>query len=487
MESLKDKTLNGIFWSVINTISIQGVQFLIGVVLARLLSPVEFGTVSLMTIFISVSTLFINSGFGSALIRKQNCTQQDYSTVFYYNLLIAIACYLIVYVSAGAIANFYSQPILRDLIRVFGVVLIIDSFSVIQVTLATKRIDFKIIAKVSLVAGMISGVIAIILAYMGYGIWSLVIRSLCNSLITSTLYWNWNKWRPSWTFSISSFKEMFAFGSKLLGSSIVAKIFEGMNSVVIGKYISVAELGYFMRADSLKNLPVQNFSSIISKVSYPALAKLGQDSSALKKGYKKLLMLTMFISFVLMFLLAAIAEPLVLILLTEKWKNSIEYLQLLCFVGVLYPMHSLNMNILTLKGKTGRYFKLTVLKQVLVIPGLIIVVFWGVKAMIYYMILNGILNYFINSSSSADLMSYGNREQLFDILPSMFVTGIAGLISYILSFLPLNSYSLILLQVTVFFVIVFIVSELIRLKAYLILRELALSRIGIKKMNNSTL
>ena len=478
MESLKDKTLNGIFWSIINTFSIQGTQFFIGIILARLLSPEEFGTVSLMTIFISVSTLFINSGFGSALIRKQDCTQQDYSTVFYYNLLIAAICYLIIFLISGWIADFYKQPILKDLIRVFGLVLIIDSFSMIQVTLATKRIDFKIIAKVSLVAGIVSGIVAIIFAYTGYGIWSLVIRALCSSLISSSLYWFWNKWRPSLTFNTTSFKEMFAFGSKLLGSSIVAKVFEGMNAVVIGKYISVAELGYFMRAESLKNLPVQNFSSIISKVSYPALAKLAHDSTSLKSGYKKLMILTMFISFVFMFLLAAVAKPLVLILLTEKWRFSIEYLQLLCFVGVLYPMHSLNMNILTIKGKTGRYFKLTVLKQVLVVPGLIIAVFIGVKAMIWYMILNGILNYFINSSSSADLMNYGTREQLLDILPSLFVTGVAGIISYAVIIFPLNNYIMLLTQVVVFLGAAFVVSELSQLKAYVLLKEMVFSRIG---------
>ncbi len=479
MESLKDKTLSGIFWSIINTLSIQGTQFYIGIVLARLLSPEEFGTVSLMTIFISVSTLFINSGFGSALIKKQDCTQQDYSTVFYYNLLIAGVCYLIIFLISGWIADFYKQPILKDLIRVFGFVLIIDSFSMIQVTLATKRIDFKIIAKVSLVAGIISGIVAIILAYIGYGIWSLVIRALCSSLISSCLYWIWNKWRPSLTFNTASFKEMFAFGSKLLGSSIVAKVFEGMNAVVIGKYISVAELGYFMRAESLKNLPVQNFSSIISKVSYPALAKLTHDSTALKTGYKKLMIMTMFISFFFMFLLAAIAKSLVLILLTEKWRFSIGYLQLLCFVGVLYPMHSLNMNILILKGKTGRYFKLTVVKQMLMIPGLVIAVFIGIKGMIYYMILNGVLNYFINSSSSADLMNYGIREQLLDILPPLFVTGAAGILSFCITIFPLNDYVMLLTQILVFFVAALVIAELSQLKAYILLKEMVFSRIGI--------
>lgn len=335
MSSLRDKTIKGVLWGSVNNFANQGIQFLVGIILARLLTPAEFGLVGMLTIFIVISETFINSGLGSALIRKKDCTQKDYSTVFYFNLLGGILFYTGLFLSADSIASFFNEPQLAKLLRVLGLVVLINALTIIQGTITTKRVDFKLYAKIAVISGISSGVIAIFLAFQGFGVWSLVIRTLVNTTIHSFLLWFWNHWRPSLIFSKSSFKELFGFGVNLLGSSLVGKISQNINTLVIGKFFSATDLGFYTRADHFKNIPSQNINMIISKVSYPILSQIQDDPLRLKDAYKKIILIITFISFILMGGLAAIAEPMIVFLIGEKWIPSIIFLQMLCLPGML--------------------------------------------------------------------------------------------------------------------------------------------------------
>lgn len=267
--SLKQKTISGLLWSFIDSIAGQSISFVVGIILARVLNPKEFGLIGMLTIFIAISQSFIDSGFRQALIRKQNCTQADYSTIFYFNIVVGVLFYILLFVCAKSIGNFYHEPILKQLIRVLGIGLIINSFIIIQSTLLTKRIDFKLQAKISVISSFISGIISIYMAYTGWGVWSLVALTLVKYTVSSLLIWFWGNWKPIWYFSLKSFKELFSFGSKLLVSGLIDTIYRNAYYLVIGKYFSAVELGYYTRADQFQSIPSSNLQGIIGRVSYP--------------------------------------------------------------------------------------------------------------------------------------------------------------------------------------------------------------------------
>jgi len=284
--SLKQKTISGLTWSFIDSIANQGISFIIGIILARLLTPKEFGLIGMLTIFIAISQSFINSGFSTALIRKQDCTSVDYSTVFYFNIVVGVF-FTFCYFRAPTPLAFFHEPVLEALVRVLGLVLIINSFTIIQSTILTKRIDFKLQAKISIIASLLSGIVAINMAYTGWGVWSLVALTLLKYAISSLLLWYWNNWTPVWHFSKKSFKELFLFGNKLLVSGLIDTIYRNIYYVIIGKYFSAAELGYYTRAEQFQSLPSSHLQGIIDRVSYPVLSSIQNDILRLKETYKR--------------------------------------------------------------------------------------------------------------------------------------------------------------------------------------------------------
>lgn len=255
--TLKQKTVSGLLWSFIDNFSNLGIQFIIGIILARILSPKEFGLIGMLTIFIAVSQSFINSGFSQALIRKKDPSQADYSTVFYFNIIIGIVCFLILFFCAGLISRFFKEPQLKLLVQVLGLSLIINSFTIIQQTILTRKIDFKLQAKISIISSVVSGIVGLGMAFAGYGVWSLVIKTITMYSITSIFLWLWNGWKPVLVFSIQSFKELFSFGSNLLVSGLIDTIYRNVYYLVIGKYFSAQELGYYTCADQFNTLPLK--------------------------------------------------------------------------------------------------------------------------------------------------------------------------------------------------------------------------------------
>lgn len=483
MSSLKHKTVSGLLWSFVDTMAGQGITFIVGIILARLLSPREFGLIGMITVFIAVSESFINSGFSSALIRKKNCTDKDFSTVFYFNLVVGILFFIILFFSAPAISRFFDEPELSAILQVLGAVLIIDSLTLIQRTILTKRIDFKLQARISIIASIGSGVVAITMAYYGFGVWALVAQRMIKQGLNSVFLWLWNKWKPLLVFSVESFKELFGFGSKLLVSGLIDTVYRNIYYLVIGKYFSAQELGFYTKANEFKSLPSANLNGIIGRVTYPVLSTLQDDIPRLRNNYQKLIRSIMFITFTLMLGMAAVAEPMIHTLIGAKWEPSIIYLQMLCFVGMMYPLHALNLNMLQVQGRSDLFLKLEIIKKIIAIPTIVIGVIWGIKMMIAGMMVNTLIAYYLNSYWSGRHINYSFSQQVKDILPSFFLALAMGVSVFILGlFLPFIYPINLIIQIVFGALFIFIVSELIHFRDYIFVKQLVLEKFhSIKK------
>lgn len=483
--SLKEKTVNGFVWSFLDKFANLLITFIVGIILARLLSPKEFGLIGIITIFIAIFQSFIDSGFGNALIRKKDATNIDFSTVFYFNLIAGILFFIILFFAALPISRFFNEPKLEDIIRVLGILLIIDSLTIIQRTILTKRIDFKLQTRISIIASSGSGIIAIIMAFSGFGVWSLVAQRLSQQAINSLLLWLWNKWRPLFIFSRKSFMELFSFGSKLLISGLINTIYEQVYKLIIGKFYSAQDLGYYTRAEEFNKLPSQTLNGVIGRVSFPVLSSIQDDKERLKKNYKILIRCTMLITFSLMLGMAAVAEPMIITLIGEKWHSSIIYLQLMCFVGMMYPLHALNLNILQVKGRSDLFLKLEIIKKLLAIPVIVIGIFLGIKIMIIGMIFNSFVAYFLNSVWSGRLIGYSSKEQLIDLLPSFIEALIMAIIVFFVGLIIPSSYEIkFIIQLLIGMTFIFTFGELTKFKDYLFLKEIFIEKVKEWKPNN---
>ncbi len=476
-QTLKQKTISGMMWSFIENFARMGLTFVIGIVLARLLSPKEFGIIGMTTIFIALSHTFINAGFTKALIRKKDCTETDLSTVFYFNLIAGTVLYGCLYLAAPAISLFFEQPLLTNVLRVLGVLLIIDSLTIIQRTILTKRVDFRLLTKISIIANILSGGVGIFLAYRGFGVWSLVYQKLLEKSLTSMLLWYWNRWIPLLVFSKQSFQELFAFGSKLLASSLLDTLWKNIYLLVIGKFFSAEALGFYTRAQMFKNLPSSNINSIISRVSFPVLAQLQDQPGKMKAAYKRLITSTMLITFVLMLGMAASAEAMILTLLGENWRESIPMLQLLCFVGMLYPLHALNLNMLNVQGRSDLFLKLEIIKKLNSIPVILIGIRFGVQPMILGMIVNNQISLLLNSYYSGRLIGYSYRQQMRDVSPTFLMAcAIAVPVFMLGNVLPYSPPLVFLLQILLGGFLFIVLSEGFKLDSYRLVKDTMLEK-----------
>lgn len=475
--SLKQKAIGGVIWSAIDSFAGQGITFIVGLVLARLLSPAEFGLIGMLAVFMAISESFINSGFSNALIRKKDATQVDFSTVFYFNLVVGVLFYFILFFSAPYVAVFFEEPQLDLLLKILALGLIVSSLTLIQRTTLTKQINFKLQARISVIAALISGVIGVSMAYKGFGVWSLVAQSLSRSFINSVLLWLWNRWRPLWVFSIASFKELFAFGSRLLISGLIDTIYRNIYHIVIGKYFSAQELGFYTRANQFKDMPAQNLNSIMSRVTYPVLAELQDDKVKLKAGYKRMIKSIMFISMVLLAGLAAVAEPMIITLIGEQWHPSIIYLQLLTFVGMMYPLHALNLNMLQVQGRSDLFLRLEIIKKIIAIPVIIVGIFYGVKALILGSWFTTLIAYYLNSYWSGKFINYSAKEQIKDILPGFGIALSMGFVVLLVGYyLPASYLMKLIVQISIGAVLTLTLSEVFKVEAYHELKNIALEK-----------
>jgi O-antigen/teichoic acid export membrane protein len=467
-DSLKSKTLHALFWSFFESAGVQAVRFVIGIILARLLFPEQFGLIGMLMIFMAVAQTFLDSGFGAALIQKKDATQIDICSIFYFNILVGILIAGILSLVAPWIASFYNQPILTNLTRAMSLVIVINSFGLIQTVILSKQIDFKTQTKVSLVSGVSSGAIGIALAATGFGVWSLVAQQISGAFFRTFFLWFLNPWRPVLIFSFKSLKEMFGFGSKLLASGLLNQVFENIYFPVIGKLFSATDLGFFTRAKTFGELPSHTLSGMVGRVTFPVFSSIQDDPVRLKRGLKKALTTLVLINFPMMIGLAVIARPMIIVLLTEKWAESIVYLQLISILGLLYPLHLINLNVLQALGRSDLFLRLEILKKILIVLNIAITWRWGISAMICGMIGTSIISYYMNSYYNGALIGYTIKEQLQDLSSYLFVSVLMGTAVYAIGLLPFSSnWSILLVQIPSGIFIYIGLCRLLRLAAFM--------------------
>lgn len=426
--SLKTKSIQSIFWSSIQQFGSQGVTFVVSILLARLLTPAEFGLVAMLLVLIQICEAILDSGLSQSLIRSSNVNNEDYATVFYYNLGSSIILYFLLYVSSGLIASFYNEPQLTVLLQVLGLVIVIKAFSVIQITKLTKSLNFKTQTIIALPALVGSAVIALYMAFNNYGVWSLVAYRLSREFFSSILLWFHIQWYPGLVFSLSKFRVHFRFGLNLLLSSLLNSVFNNIYTLVIGKYFSASLLGYFNRADSLQKLPVHNLGSILNRVTYPLFSEIKEDNIKLKSTYLKVIGLSLFIMSPVMIFMGVLAKPLILFLLTDKWIEVVPYLQILAISGLLFPIHSFNLNILKVKGRSDLFLKLEIIKKVIIVLSVAVAINFGVIGLVWSIVFTSLVALFINTYYSGKMIGLTVGIQLKQIYPSIILGMTCGLI-----------------------------------------------------------
>lgn len=475
--SVKQKTISGLKWSFTDNMVNQVVHFMIGLVLARLLSPTEYGIIGMAMVFIAISETFVHSGLGAALIRKQECTEADYNTMFYTNIGLGVITFCIVFLSAGAISKFYNNPDLYLLVRIMALNLIINSFGLVETAILTKKIDFKRQTKITLVSNVSSGIIGIVLAYFGFGYWSLAIRTICQNIFRVLLLHYTSSWKPRLMYSIYSFKELFGFGSKILMAGLINTVYQNIYKLIIGKYFSSAELGFYTRAVQFKKLPSENIQTTTQRVTYPVLASMVGDAARLKSGYKKMIRLSFYITSTMMLLMIINAREVVLILVGQQWAPSIPYLEIICISGMMYPLHSLNLNMLNAKGRSDLFLKLEIIKKLLVIPVIAVGIHFGMIVMLWGMVFNSFFAFVINSWYSAKLLNYSTVEQLMDIAPtSVHTLVMAGLAFAVGTIAPSHLFLSLILKTGVALLYLIGAGYLFKIPEYMELKELGIEQ-----------
>lgn len=419
--SLKRQSIQGVIWTGIQQFGTQGISFIVSILLARLLTPSEFGLVAMILVFISISQTILDSGLSQSLIRTVDPDTSDYSTVFYFNLVVSLLLYGILYLSAPFISVFYEQPALAELLRVLGLILIVKAFSIVQLTKLTKEMNFKLQTIITLPALLGSALVAVIMAFNGFGVWSIIAYRLIREILNSSLLWIYSKWKPKLLFSILKFKYHFKFGVNLLFSGILNGVFNNLYTLVIGKYFSAAQLGYFNRANSLQQLPVQNLGNILNKVTYPMFSKINNNDQKLRKAYLKVIGLSIFVMSPIMIFMGVLAKPLILFLLTDKWIAVVPYLQILVIAGLLFPIHSFNLNILKVKGRSDLFLRLEIIKKIIVVLAVLFAMNYGVIGLVWSMVGTSIVALVINTYYSGKLINLTISFQLKKIIPSILL------------------------------------------------------------------
>lgn len=438
MGELKDKAISGVKWNAIGRFSTQGVNFIIGLILARLLSPSDYGVVGMVGIFFAIAQTFIDSGFGSALIRKNDVTDTDYSTAFYFNILVGLVCCILLCVTSPFIANFFNTPILKDLVKVMSLNMFIGSLSIVHTAKLTHYVDFRSQSIINLLTAIISGAVGLLMAYKGFGVWSLVFQQLVATTLRVIFLWITTKWLPNRVFSGVSFRYLFDFGSKILTSSLLHTVYANMTTIIIGKCYSAADLGYYSRGESLATYPSTNITSILQSVTYPVLSKIQNDDEHLISAYRKLISMTSMVIFFGMFLLAALAKPLIIMLLTEKWLDAVIYLQVFCFAYMFDHICALNLNILYVKGYSNLVLKLEIIKKIISISMILAAVPFGVLAICIARALYTQIAVVINTYYTGKLFALGYIKQVKDFSKYLILSIITVLPSYFLTFTNLN-------------------------------------------------
>ncbi|MCB5161515.1 lipopolysaccharide biosynthesis protein [Marinomonas algarum] len=427
--SLAKKAITGIIWNFAEQLARRGIGVAVTLLLAYFLTPEDFGLVAMMAVFLALGGTLMASGFQQALIRLKEATQLDFNTAFYANIALGLVAYIILYNAAPRIALFYEQPDLVSLIRVAALAVIVNSLQVVQVSILSRQLNFKAQLKANLPAALLSGLLAVSLAYYGWGAWALVVQMLVSAILITVFLWMQRIWRPSLSFCFTSLGHMYNFGYKLFLSGVLDIVFKNMYVIVLAKVFSSSVAGIYFFAEKIKELVISQLVTSIQTVTYPALSTMQDDDVRLKVGYRKVLAMTTFLMFPTMLFLAALSQPLFEFLLPKKWWPAVEYLQLMTLAGLLIPLHSINLNILKIKGRSDIFLYLEIIKKIMSALIFFVSIDYGVTGILIGQIISSVLSYIPNSYFSKRLIGYSVRQQLTDFLPGLVSSAvIAGFI-----------------------------------------------------------
>lgn len=444
-QSLKDKTKKGLYWKFAEQFSNYGIQFLIGIVMARLLSPSDYGITALPTVFMAIAAVFIEAGFSNALIRKQDLKEEDLSTTFYYSMTVGVVCYFLLFIASPWIADFYNTPVLESLMKVTALSFIFYPIGTPQNVLLRRKLDFKTPAKIAVIVKILSGIVGIAMAYKGYGVWALVISSLFASVFGLLMTVYAVRWYPKTGWSRESFHYLWGYGNKMMASGLIDTLYRNITPIIVGKFFSTADLGVYNRARGYAALPSSNIHAVVREVSFPVLSQIQDDDERLISNYRRMIKLSAFVIFPLMMLLAALARPLIIVMITAKWEACIILLQLMCFSMMWYPIHALNLNILTVKGRTDLFLKLEIAKKVV---GLVVIcgaLPFGLVAFCSAQIGSSLVMLIINTWYTGKFYKFGFIEQMKDLAPILLLSFVMFASVLMLTFFIPNYYLQILL------------------------------------------
>ena len=471
-QSLKDKTVKGVGWSAADALLGHGVTFLVGLLLARLLSPEEYGLIGIVGIFITILAGFVDSGFSNALIRKQNVTDDDYNTEFFVNMVMSVLMCALLYFVAPLIARFFERPQLVALVRVMGLLLVFQALSVVQMTILSRAIDFKTKTKASIISAVASGGIGIAMAFMGFGVWSLVAQQLSRQLVYSICLWCFNHWWPKLKFSVKSLKYMWGFGWKLLLSGMLDRVWGQLYQTVVGKFYAPATLGQYSRSKEYANILSVNITSIVQRVSFPVLAHVQDDKERMVAGYRRIIKTTMLITAVSMLAMGAVAEPLIYCLIGPKWHMAATFLPLICINMSLYPLHAINLNILQVLGRTDIFLYLEIAKKIIAVGPICLGIFVNIYWMLIGSIVVGLISFFLNSYYTGKRLDYNSWKQLKDVAPSYGIGAIVALSVFFLKYISLTYWIILPMQIVIGTGVFFFVCERLHLSEYMELKSI---------------
>lgn len=483
--SLKDKAISGVFWTFGQQVGVQGVNFIVQIILARLLLPEAFGLIAMIQIFMAIGQTLMDGGMTSSLIRTKNPDQRDYSTVFLINLFSSVLIYLILFFTAPFIASFFNQPLLTLIIRIYTFSFIIQALVGVQTTRLTKEMNFKLQMYMQIPSTFIGGVSGIVLAYKGYGVWSLVWMQLISTTLFMLQHWFWIDWKPSLIFDKQKLKYHFNFGYKLTFSALLTALYTNSFTLVIAKMFSATQLGFYNQANTLRMYPVRNLTAALQKVTYPLFSSIQDDNQKLKSVFKRITLLVFFIIYPVMLLLILTAEPLFRFVLTEKWLPAAPYFQILCISAIVYPLSMYNLNIVLAKGRSDLHFKLEVIKKGGSVLFLLLIIPFGIWGAIYASAISMFIHAFVNSFYSGRLINYPITEQLKNVFPIFLIGGVAFLFThlvnrFLINAFALNDFIIILLISFIFFSLYLFISILFRVSSLAEIKNIVQ---GLRKKN----
>ena len=474
MTSLKEKTFKGSIWSLMQQFGTTFISFLSNIVLARLLTPDDYGCIGMLAIFILISNIFINGGFGSALIQKKKPTQVDYSTVFWFNLFLAIFLYWVLFISAPYISSFYRMPLLQDVLRVQGVVLILNALSIVQTNRLRKQLEMKLLTNINLISVVVATLVTILLAWKGWGVWALIAQNLVLSFLSGLLLWITNRWRPIFCFSFDSLKQLFGFGGNLLAVNLMATFCNNIQGVLIGRFFTPAMMGYYSQSRKLESLATHTISTAVSQVSFPVMSQFQHDNVKMQNAFCKFITLLAYVTMPLMSILILTAKPLILLIYGEKWLQCVPYFQILCVSGFIACLQETYFNTIAGKGNSRILLLRTIFVRAISLVILVISMkFWGIYGLLWGSVAGSWILWIANVYLIKRCISYSIMQQIRDLIPIASLTIVAFLLVFILSKLfSFNIYIDAVIELVLYIIVYILFSFIFKNKTFYFLLDL---------------